>query len=600
MRLGTHVAAGVLGYGLTAVFFELPYTAAGVVTAAAAAALPDVDTLGSTVGRVFSPIARRIERRWGHRTATHSYLAQAAVAALALPCLWLGGGAYAHLFAAAVVGYWSHPFLDTWTVQGVRLLWPWSDRRCVFPFYNRQPTRYRTRTGSKADAFFGVAFTLLVVPVSVLQVDGYQRLVRRVQADASAAVRDFLDMSAEGHLVACDVRAADPQNVRRLDGRFDAVGTTGQNTLLVRDPATGQAYSLGAAYTANFQPEHALCHRGPAVQVSRRRVALGGHVLADLENYVPRTPSGDAPGEGGSRHTRHLLDGTLVLDEPAELTPDPFGFDTVSGSGRRVDLRFATLADLERLGLTGRLVESGTVTVRVYTPAGAAEAYDPDATLRAGEVRHLVFAHARQDAARLLITDGDTVAAGDTVAVVGTAAVADADADLRDAAEEAAEVAAERLPASYDPLAARRRVREAREDLRRTAARHAEGFAPASALADARADLADAEGALAQAEARTAEWEAGRRTRRRAAESRLRRAESRLREVSASAHVTATALPEGARAVVRRTERRPLGPDRVEHRIVLVELDAARDAEPPPSSPPVPPAPAPPPAEAEP
>ena len=64
MRLGTHVTGGVLAYTVSATFFQLPWTATGVVVASAAAAAPDVDTLGSTVGRVFSPLARRIERRF--------------------------------------------------------------------------------------------------------------------------------------------------------------------------------------------------------------------------------------------------------------------------------------------------------------------------------------------------------------------------------------------------------------------------------------------------------------------------------------------------------------------------------------------------------
>ena len=71
MRLGTHVTGGVLGYTVAATLFQLPWTATGVVVAAAASAVPDVDTLGSTVGRVFAPVAGRNERRVGPRPLTH-------------------------------------------------------------------------------------------------------------------------------------------------------------------------------------------------------------------------------------------------------------------------------------------------------------------------------------------------------------------------------------------------------------------------------------------------------------------------------------------------------------------------------------------------
>ena len=63
----------------------------------------------------------------------------------------------------------------------------------MFPYYNRQPTAYRTTTGSRADSFFGAFFLVATIPLAVVQHDGYPRLVRVVQADASAAVRDFLD-----------------------------------------------------------------------------------------------------------------------------------------------------------------------------------------------------------------------------------------------------------------------------------------------------------------------------------------------------------------------------------------------------------------------
>ena len=164
------------------------------------------------------------------------------------------------------------------------------------------------------------------------------------------------------------VEASDPQHLRRLSGTFEAIGTTGQNTLLVRD-STGHTFSLGPAYTADFQPTRAVAHRGDRVTVSRRRVDLAGRVLADLDGLVPTL-------DDGSR-ARHLLDGQVTLTEPAGVTPDEFRFDTVEGTDRRLSLQFATLADLERLDLTGLVVEAGVVTVRVYLPPGQAEGYAP-------------------------------------------------------------------------------------------------------------------------------------------------------------------------------------------------------------------------------
>ena len=552
MRLGTHLTGGVLAYTATATLFQLPWTATGVVVAAAASAAPDVDTLGSTVGRVFSPLARRIERRHGHRTLTHCYAAQLAVAVVALPLVYLG---QPHLYAALVVGYASHPFLDTLTVQGVRVWWPWSDRRGVFPYYNRQPTAYRTTTGSRADSFFGAFFLVATVPLAVVQHDGYPRLVRVVQADASAAVRDFLDWSAEGYLVSVEVEADDPQHLRRLSGTFEAIGTTGQNTLLVRD-STGRTFSLGPAYTADFQPTRAVAHRGERVTVSRRRVDLAGRVLADLDGLVPTLDSG--------ARARHLLDGQLTLTEDAGVTPDEFRFNTVEGTDRRLSLRFATLDDLDRLALSGLVVEAGVVTVRVYLSPGQAEGYSPDDPAHSA-VRRVLFAHKPSEPPRLLVDEGDRVAIGDTVAVLETSALATARLDVEEAQADLAAAQAARPPASGDPVALRQRLAQAEARASRVVDRHAEGFEPLATVEAARSAAADLRSQLAQAEARAAAWHAQQAERAREAGAHLRRARLRLDRASRDAVVRST----GA-GVVRRIERHDYGPDRTEVRIVLV------------------------------
>ena len=554
MRLGTHVSGGVFGYTVAATLFQLPWTATGVVVAAGAAALPDIDTLGSTVGRVFAPVARRIERRFGHRTITHCYAAQAAVVVAASPLALAAGGALAHLYAALVVGYLSHPFLDTWTVQGVRVFWPWSDRRGVFPYYNRQETAYRTRTGSRVDAAFGVAFVVLTVPFAIVQVDGYQRLVRRVQADASAAVRDFLDWSAEGYLVEIEVEASDPQHLRRIEGRFPAVGTTGAGTLLVRGD-DGRVFSLGPAYSANFQPDRAVAHRGDRVHVSRRALDLDGRALGDISGLVPRTADGTP--------ARHLIDGQVTLAEPAGVTPDDHRFDTVSGTGTALALRFATLDDLSRLGLDGALVEAGAVTVRVYLPHGQPESYHA-AGVEAARLHRVAFSHAPAEPPTLLVSEGDRVAAGQPVARLASPAALTAQLDAQEARDDLAAVQAEPLPASHDPVALRARLADVRAQAARVAERHAQGFEPPAALAAAQADVAAVQAEIDGAAARAADWRRGRDERARTARARLDRARARLDQVRRQAAVPATAS-----GVVRSVETRSRAPDRVEVHVVL-------------------------------
>ena len=72
--------------------------------AAVASLLPDIDLPPARIGRLFGFVSGPLERRFGHRTLTHSALVLLAVAALAAPLL----AVQPLYFWAVVGGYWSH------------------------------------------------------------------------------------------------------------------------------------------------------------------------------------------------------------------------------------------------------------------------------------------------------------------------------------------------------------------------------------------------------------------------------------------------------------------------------------------------------------
>jgi len=85
---------------------------------AVASLLPDVDLPPAKIGRLFWFISVPLERRFGHRTITHSALGLAAVALLAAP-LWLLNPLF---FWAVMGGYWSHRWIDR--LNRVVVGWP--------------------------------------------------------------------------------------------------------------------------------------------------------------------------------------------------------------------------------------------------------------------------------------------------------------------------------------------------------------------------------------------------------------------------------------------------------------------------------------------
>ena len=96
------------------------------------AVLPDVDHTKSLVGKSFYPIAKWLDKKFGHRTITHSLLCYAAMGLLIglVESLAGGNGMITKIFIWA---YGSHLVFDMLTVQGVPLFYPFKKNPCVIP-----------------------------------------------------------------------------------------------------------------------------------------------------------------------------------------------------------------------------------------------------------------------------------------------------------------------------------------------------------------------------------------------------------------------------------------------------------------------------------
>lgn len=106
-----------------------------------ASLLPDVDHTRSLIGKLFYPIAREINRRFGHRTITHSLIALIGFTTIVA---LLQRAYFPSLKIAQVFGlaYASHILLDMITVAGVPLFYPFKKNACVLP--GRADLRFRS------------------------------------------------------------------------------------------------------------------------------------------------------------------------------------------------------------------------------------------------------------------------------------------------------------------------------------------------------------------------------------------------------------------------------------------------------------------------
>ncbi|WP_208345994.1 metal-dependent hydrolase [Aetokthonos hydrillicola] len=86
-----------------------------VAIAASAGLFPDIDVSTSTVGRMFPWIANWFERRFPHRSCTHSLLATAIVAAVTYTIVFVFRGRFLQVSHAITMGYCFGWFSDVFS-----------------------------------------------------------------------------------------------------------------------------------------------------------------------------------------------------------------------------------------------------------------------------------------------------------------------------------------------------------------------------------------------------------------------------------------------------------------------------------------------------
>ena len=129
MTAPNHIAGGIVITGLFGSFLGVNLLASPyyIATAVLAAQLPDIDHTKSIIGRICYPIAKVLNRRYGHRTITHSFAALILLTAIVAATT---EGAYSTIFFLA---YASHLVLDMLTIQGIPLFYPIARNPCVIP-----------------------------------------------------------------------------------------------------------------------------------------------------------------------------------------------------------------------------------------------------------------------------------------------------------------------------------------------------------------------------------------------------------------------------------------------------------------------------------
>jgi len=298
--------------------------------------LPDIDTTDSAIGSMFFPLAQWIERRFPHRSITHSLLATGGIALLSY-LSWLAFGFSWKLAIAIPLGHLIACFSDTFTKQGVQLFFP-EPAWCVC---GSNPRR-RLRTGGRGE-YWVMAFSVLCLMVS-LHISGTGGIVQT--ATTSLGLKDpsimrTYNQNAANHRIWAEVEGYRASDRAPVSGRFLVVG---EDSGFILTDGTKVHHVGKSLITSSLKLEV-----GKPVTVTTQQL------IFDDEEVNPKlkTVTGEA-----------YLNGSLDIDMPEAMQVDTTAGEIISISGSKVTLNYCPVS------LAMQALENqwaiGTLEVKVY------------------------------------------------------------------------------------------------------------------------------------------------------------------------------------------------------------------------------------------
>lgn len=471
MRGSTHLAVAGLT-GVVAAGFGSAPGFDGAAALAVGALLPDIDTQHSGFGKFIRPVSGAIERRFGHRTITHSLLG---VAILALGSSWLLL-LNPNVWVWLIVGVLTHLVLDTANIVGVPLLWP--HRLQFWMVHNRS---WRVPYGSPREFSWLTAFSLTAVALVPLSMDGFSPWFHRAMGTTYGAVQDYMQWR-DNYEVWVKVKGVNLLTREDVDQRYRVIDALGRDVLVVEDEA-GRAYTVGLEGT-NISSAKVTAWRGEPILSSNYRLDLGGRLVADLIQSLPR----------GAR--RVYVTAALELKGHDDAPPALGYFERIRRSGSSYDVRSATVGDLK--ALSHLAIDAGSAVIRAEYSPGSEALHDLDMHASLPAVQsHVLTIPNLPSVSGLVVAIGDRVGEGSLLARY-------VDDSMLEVTQAEMAAAQERIPELEEALELERQAHEARlegirdrlgsaqERLERTRYLVGKGAAP-------RADLTDAEASYRQA-----------------------------------------------------------------------------------------------------
>jgi len=320
-----------------------------IIFAIIGAVLPDIDHPRSVIGKLFPYISIPLERKYGHRTITHSLIGWLIFTLLFTVLILFGilifglvsglGFRISYLvprwIAAFSISYLSHLILDMFNKRGSQLFWP-DLGRDVIP---KNP-KFRPESGSKTELLIFLILLILLVPALPLSKYGLVSSLRWLLATPGSAIEEYMTQKTHSYL---EFNGVMNETKEPIKGVAEILAVQSKRIVILYKPALsevegGVIYTLSDELTADILASHVRVERTNEPIIFTKKEFKD----ESRDSLLAQIPRG------------YLVTGTVHLPEGMEIKFPVFAGDykPMEQKGNDLILNFATKGQVAALALT--------------------------------------------------------------------------------------------------------------------------------------------------------------------------------------------------------------------------------------------------------
>jgi len=312
------------------------------------AILPDIDCPTSVIGRILYPISSRLERKFGHRTVTHSLIGWLAATTLfaaliavisVIPLIlrqgeftfgltnWVWSQLPGRWLAAFSISYFSHLILDMFNKRGSQIFWP-DKARDVIP---RNP-KYRIESGARAEIIVFIIVLILMFAALPISKYGLASTVRWLLATSGSAIEEYQSSNTITYL---DFKGYYADTKQPVEGKAEILDIQGKRLIILFND---HVYTVSDELASDIITEKMRVKRTDApLKVERKE--FKNETREYLLSQIPK----------GAR-----ISGVIKLPKGMKVTIPGYAgaFKMFDQKGDDLYLHFASRKEVEKLGLT--------------------------------------------------------------------------------------------------------------------------------------------------------------------------------------------------------------------------------------------------------